>query len=204
MDSEQGWTPIAAIDWDSRDIDSPLEGVTRRWRLRTNYEYTHSSGPSTIQIRLRGAAAGQTFTHPWSDGADRKADAYSNWFEDTDSSLGRAGRGYVEARLIAPPRVPLTGKLFSITLEAWDTNHEFDQGVDFEGRIQQAVLGVEMEVNKTLAHLFPLDSARRFRGQIVNHAVDSFDFVDDAAGCFLQKFRPGRVAVGGHAVHALD
>ena len=131
LDSEQSWIPIAAIDWDSRVIDSPHEGVTRRWRLRTNYEYTHSSGPSTIQIRLRGAAAGQTFTHPWSDGADRKADAYSNWFEDTDSSLGRAGRGYVEARLIAPPRVPLTGKLFSITLEAWDTNHESDQGVDF-------------------------------------------------------------------------
>jgi hypothetical protein len=27
--------------------------------------------------------------------------------------------GYIEARLIAPPRTPLTGKLFSIVLETW-------------------------------------------------------------------------------------
>ncbi len=130
LDSERGWIPIAAVDWNSLDIEMPLEGVTRRWRLRTTYEHSRSSGPSTVQIRLRGPVAGQTFTHPWSEGADRKVDAYSNWFEDAEALMGREGRGYVEARLVAPPRAPLSGKLYSVTLEAWDAELESEQAVE--------------------------------------------------------------------------
>lgn len=130
LDSERGWVTIAPIDWETRNIDSPMESESRRWRLRTNYEHARSSGPTTLQIRLRGTGSVPTFTHPWSEGADRKAEVYSNWFEDIDTEMGRSGRGYVEARLIAAPRTPLSGKIFSITLEAWDTDLEPEQAVE--------------------------------------------------------------------------
>lgn len=130
IDSERGWIPIAAIDWDDRDIDIPGLDEGRRWRLKTSYEHARSSGPATIQVRLRGPVTGPTFTHPWSEGADLKAEAYSNWFEDTESIVGSGGRGYVEVRLIAPPRTPLSGKLHSITLEAWDYNHNPERAAE--------------------------------------------------------------------------
>jgi len=120
LDSERGWVPITAIDWSDNGIPQPLENESRRWRLQTSYEHGPSSGPATVQIRLRGPKQVPTFTHPWSEGADRRADAYSNWYEDEGSLTASVNRGYIEARLIAPPRSPLKGKLYSVALEAWD------------------------------------------------------------------------------------
>ena len=126
LESEKGWTPIAAFDLDESAILSPEDGALRRWRLETSYEHARSSGPATLQIRLRGAEGDPVFTHPWSEGADRMAEAYSNWFEDAALSLSSTGRGYLEARLIAPPRTPLTGKLYSVSIEAWDRSEQVD------------------------------------------------------------------------------
>jgi len=120
ISSEKGWIPIAAIDWNSNGIEWYSGLQETRWRLRTSYEHRRASGPSTIQVRLRGTAVGPTFTHPWSEGADRKVDAYSNWFEFSSQSIGLGGRGYIEARLIAPPRIPLSAKIYSVVLEAWE------------------------------------------------------------------------------------
>lgn len=120
LESEKGWTPIGVFDLDSDGMPSAEDGTTRRWRLETSYEHARSSGPVTLQIRLRGNEGGAVFTHPWSEGADRLADAYSNWFEESVASLSAGGKGYVEARLIAPPRTPLTGRLYSVSMEIWD------------------------------------------------------------------------------------
>lgn len=131
IDSERGWIPVAAIDWDNREIAVPGADEGRRWRLKTSYEHEGSSGPATIQVRLRGPVTGPTFTHPWSEGADLKTEAYSNWFEDTESIVvSRSGRGYVEVRLISPPRTPLSGRLHSITLEAWDYSQYPERAVE--------------------------------------------------------------------------
>ncbi|MDT8298559.1 MAG: hypothetical protein RQ801_09685, partial [Spirochaetaceae bacterium] len=54
LDSERGWVPITAIDWSDNGIPKPLENESRRWRLQTSYEHGPSSGPATVQIRLRG------------------------------------------------------------------------------------------------------------------------------------------------------
>ncbi len=134
LDSSRGWTPIASIDWESNDMAPPAAGVSRRWRLHTSYEHSRSSSPATVQIRLRTAAQQTpTFTHPWSQGADIKADVYSNWYEDIDSISGWDGRGFVEARFITPPRTPVNGKLFSITLEAWDIHIESERATESSG-----------------------------------------------------------------------
>jgi len=120
INSERGWTPLAAIDWDSNEIVQYSELQETRWRLRTSYEHGRASGPSTMQIRLRGVTIGPTFTHPWSEGLDRRIDAYSNWFDFSDQSTEFSGRGYIEARLITPPRIPLSAKIHSVALEAWE------------------------------------------------------------------------------------
>ena len=120
LESERGWTTIGSFDLGRAELPVLPEEASRRWRLETSYEHAGSSGPVTLQIRLRGVENGAVFTHPWSEGADRLADAYSNWFEETGASLSAGARGFVEARLIAPPRTPLTGRLYSVRLEAWD------------------------------------------------------------------------------------
>jgi len=120
ISSEEGWIPLAAINWDSDGIEQHSGSEETRWRLRTNYEHRRASGPSTMQIRFRGAAIGPTFSHPWSEGADRKVDAYSSWFEFSNQSIRMNGRGYIEAKLMAPPRIPLSAKIYSVVLEVWE------------------------------------------------------------------------------------
>lgn|GEM_PF-655205 len=121
ISSEKGWIPLSAIDWDSSGIEQHSNLQETKWRLRTSYEHSRASGPSTMQIRLRGTTMGPTFTHPWSEGADRKVAAYSNWFEFSSQSIKMSGRGYIEARLISPPRIPLSARIYSVILEAWET-----------------------------------------------------------------------------------
>jgi hypothetical protein len=177
LDSERGWVPVAAVDWDSRGIVLPGQDDTRRWRLKTNYEHGRSSGPATVQVRLRGPVTGPTFTHPWSEGADRKADTYSNWFEDTESIVGREGRGYVEVRLIAPPRTPLSGRLHSITLEAWDYNTNTEQAVETPaGPVVQ------------LAYARPLPTARQSSGNSANENAVNPELGPEAAMAFSLSF----------------
>ncbi len=121
LSSERGWMPIGTVDWDTADIPSLMPGETRKWRLESSYEHERAGGQATVQIRLRGAESAPTFTHPWSEGTDTRAVSYSNWYESEDSAkLGR-GKELIEVRLVAPPRRPLTGKLYSVVLETWDT-----------------------------------------------------------------------------------
>jgi len=120
ISSEEGWIPLVAIDWDSDEIEQHLESEENRWRLRTSYEHRRTSGPSKMQIRFRGEAIGPTFSHPWSEGTDREVDAYSNWFELSSQSIKMNGRGYIEAKLMTPPRIPLSAKVYSVILEVWE------------------------------------------------------------------------------------
>src|SRR5580704_14459943 len=48
--------------------------------------------------------------------------------------------------------------------------------------------------------LLPLDRTRRFRGHVVDDAVDAAYFVDDAGGGAAEHLVRERVVVGGHAV----
>src|ERR1700740_2332110 len=52
----------------------------------------------------------------------------------------------------------------------------------------------------THAPSLPLDRPRRFRGDVVDHAVDAAHLVDDAGRHLAQEFMGKRVVVGGHAV----
>ncbi|MCK5734974.1 MAG: hypothetical protein KAH21_00795, partial [Spirochaetaceae bacterium] len=148
LDSERGWTIISSIDWDSINITPRMNGVERKWRLYTSYEHSRSSSPSTVQIRFRNASTIPTFTHPWSEGADVKADVYSNWYEGENSLLVQSGSTLIEARFISPPRTPITGKLYTIKLEAWDNRLDSEQAVESTGPVVQ------------LAYARPLPTAR--------------------------------------------
>ena len=133
LDSQRGWMEVTSIDWEKLDIPPVASGGSRNWRLHTTYDYSHSSGPTTIQVRFRSVSTVPIFTHPWQEGVETKADVYSNWFEDTDTLLGVDGRFLVEARFIAPPHTPVTGRLFSVTLEAWDKDNESEEIVKSAG-----------------------------------------------------------------------
>ena len=59
----------------------------------------------------------------------------------------------------------------------------------------------------TVAYLllsFPLNRARRFGCDIVNHSVDTFDFIADSSAHFVKDFPGETEIVGGHAVGACD
>jgi hypothetical protein len=124
LDSERGWTPVTTVNLDGAGLDIPAAEELRKWRLRTSYEQDHSTGEATIQVRIMSKAAGPVFTHPWTNGSDRKNFTYSNWYENQTGLADRYNAAYVEARLIAPPRTPITGKLYGITLEVWDNKSE--------------------------------------------------------------------------------
>ena len=52
--------------------------------------------------------------------------------------------------------------------------------------------------------LFEFDRCGRFAGAVVEHAVDAFDFVDDAARGLLQDFPRQLGALGGHEIGGGD
>ena len=118
LESENGWTPITTLDWSALALSSG--NATRRWRLSTSYEHAASTGPATIQIRFRDGSTSPVFTHPWSEGRHPLDATESNWYQGAMDALSSGGRSLVEARLVAPPRTPLSGTLYSVTLEAWE------------------------------------------------------------------------------------
>ena len=120
LDSSRDWTIIAVIDWNSIDNRTVVKKSARLWRLRSRYEHQGPGGPATVQIRIRNQAGKSIFTHPWTQNAQRTAEAYSNWFEDPGRQVDSGSRSIVEAKLIASPRVALQGKLYSVSMEAWD------------------------------------------------------------------------------------
>lgn len=116
LDSNHGWILVGTIDWPQSWLSSSAE--VRRYRLRSRYEHASSGAPSTIQIRTRNQSAVSVFTHPWAQSAESSSESYSNWYEDFDGKI-EGGQSLVEARLISPPRTPIAGKLYSVTLETW-------------------------------------------------------------------------------------
>lgn len=55
-------------------------------------------------------------------------------------------------------------------------------------------------VHKDVLRLFPLNGRRRFAADIINYAVDAFDFIDDAVGYFAQQRIRQLCPVCGHKV----
>ena len=144
----QGWVPVAILDLGKTDIREPA--ISKRWRLLSRYEYNGVGGPATLQVRFRGPIAGPTFTHPWTEGTDITSEAYSNWFEDRDNNkIISSERLYVDARLIAPPRTPLTGKLYGIILEVWD-NEEIESKHKYPADTNIADAGVRYAYSQPL------------------------------------------------------
>lgn len=175
LDSERGWVPVAAVNWDGSDLDVPTAEEVRKWRLRTSYEQDHSTGQATIQVRIRSTAANPVFTHPWTNGTDRKNLTYSNWYENQAGLAERDSVAYVEARLIAPPRTPLTGKLYGITLEAWD-----NQSANARSPERQAGPDVQ------LAYVRPLPNAPLKNG--TGGGKSAADFSPEASLSFALSF----------------
>ena len=55
-----------------------------------------------------------------------------------------------------------------------------------------------------MRELFPLDGARGFGGDVVDHAVDSLDLFDDAVHHLIQQL-PGQMHhFGGDSIDAVD
>src|SRR2546427_12166791 len=57
---------------------------------------------------------------------------------------------------------------------------------------------------RNLASSLPFDSPRRFRGNVVHHAVYRRDFVDDAVGDSREEVVRETGPVGGHGVFGGD
>jgi len=174
LDSERGWVTVGAVDWEKTHIQQPMENENRKWRLKTTYFLEENRGPATIQIRLRGPSGSPVFTLPWSDGGNYNYNkAYSNWYIDKDLSLGNSGRGYIEARLIAPPHTPLKGKIYSISLEGWDENISGGK----------AVKTIEEQNNVQLAYTRPLPFSKTAEPSDKENKIEdalefSLEFID--------------------------
>ena len=120
LDSSRGWTTIAVINWDSIADNSHKNKSPRIWRLCSRYEYQGSGGPVTLQIRIRNPIGTSLFTHEWTQSVQKENNSYSNWFEDTRRLVDSSERSIVEAKLIAPPRIPLQSTLYAVSMEAWE------------------------------------------------------------------------------------
>jgi len=120
LESDRDWIPVTAVKWEAGNLDFLSAEYRRKWRLRSSYEHEHAAGQVALQIRLRGSEPRLTFTHPWNESIKGRSHTHSNWFEEQGAGLIElGGTCYVEARLIAPPHTAVSGRLFEITLEAW-------------------------------------------------------------------------------------
>jgi len=176
LDSRRGWTEITSVDLNLPGIQAG--NAERKWRLHTSYEHSRSSSPTTIQIRLRNASAVPTFTHPWSEGADVKADVFSNWYEDPESLTGEDTRFVLEARFITAPRTPVTGKIYSITLEAQDV---------FSGR-EKSVETRAPDVQLAYARPLPTERPERGPASRQDEDADNPQLSPEAALAFSLSF----------------
>ena len=121
LESTRGWINVGTVNLAGGGrIESPGERVRRRWRVRTVYEHARSGGAAALQLRIRDNSANAVFTHPWSERVDRGAESYSNWYEESGGAVRLENLRVIEARLIAPPRTPLTATLYTVTIEAWE------------------------------------------------------------------------------------
>lgn len=120
LESTRGWMNVGTVDLRTRGVEAPGEGVRRRWRVKSVYEHPRSGGAAALQLRIRDNSADAVFTHPWSERADRGAESYSNWYEEMGEAVELENLRVIEARLVAPPRTPLTATLYTVTIEAWD------------------------------------------------------------------------------------
>ena len=120
LDSTRGWMNVGTVDLRTNALGAPGDRVRRRWRVKSVYEHPRSGGAAALQLRIRDNSADAVFTHPWSERADRGAESYSNWYEEMGEAVELENLRVIEARLVAPPRTPLTATLYTVTIEAWD------------------------------------------------------------------------------------
>lgn len=97
----------------------------------------------------------------------------------------------------------------------------FDQFIDTAGAVEETELRVEMEMDeigvrhtlfllgRLFTHsappvlkttLFPLDGRRRLGTDIVDHAVDALDLINDPVGNLAEQFRGKLHPIRGHAI----
>ena len=137
LDSNRDWIPIGSIDSNQLELLSKTSMEGQRFRLRSRYEHQSSGGPSTIQVRARNQSGVYVFTHPWAQSADSNSEFYSNWYEDGQGGMGKSP-SIIEARLIAPPRTPIVGKLYSISMEAWTLVKKNEKSPELGSGVQLA------------------------------------------------------------------
>src|SRR5439155_26938320 len=65
---------------------------------------------------------------------------------------------------------------------------------------EAGAIPIQTEPHSSRNSLLPLDSPRRFGGDVEHAAVDAFHFVDDPVGDFFEQFVRQLHPVGGHAV----
>lgn len=149
INSEKGWIDIGSINTEEiNSLESPVDGVIRKWRVKSSYSDNTIAGQSTIQIRLRSDSSNQQiFTQPWSEGKKGWKENYSNWYQtDFNGQLPLLEEKTVSSvRLIAPPGSSSPGMIYKVVLEAWDITSS-DNEENIQSIIQRAHVNTIPEI----------------------------------------------------------
>ena len=117
---DRGWVDIGKADLGDffRVPVSDSESI-RKWRVVVKYLDENRTGQTTLQIRLRGEGYTTLFTLPWNNISSVPSEQESNWYM-ADRMNPQNFLSVCSARLITPPGTVEPGKIYKITLEAWD------------------------------------------------------------------------------------
>ena len=117
---DRGWVDIGKADLSDffRMPVSDSESI-RKWRVVVRYLDENKTGQTTLQIRLRGEGYTTLFTLPWNHMNSVPSEEESNWYM-ADRMNPQNFLSICSARLITPPGTVEPGKIYKITLEAWD------------------------------------------------------------------------------------
>ncbi|MDA3811495.1 MAG: hypothetical protein PF518_14350 [Spirochaetaceae bacterium] len=150
INSDQDWTYLSGIDTSEiNSLESPADGVIRKWRVKSSYSDETIAGQSTVQIKLRTDTENNPlFTLPWSEGKKGWKENYSNWFQtEFNGHLPLLGeRSVSSVRLIAPPGSSSPGMIYKIELEAWDIVVSEEKKENLQSIIQKASMNVIPEI----------------------------------------------------------
>ena len=192
INSSNDWVDIISINTEEINaLTAPLDGIVRKWRIKSSYSDNTVAGQSTIQIKLH-SDSGKTpiFTLPWSEGKIGWKENYSNWFQtDFDGQLPLLGERAVSSiRMIAPPGSSNPGMIYKIELEAWDLNAA-EETESVQSVIQRAAISSIPEIKAV--NIEATDKQIQLHRKVPakdNALVFALTFINDSLGSDLPSF----------------
>jgi hypothetical protein len=127
VSDERGWVDIGQADLSNFfRIKTSSHDSTRKWRVVVTYLDENRTGQTTLQIRFRGEGFTTLFTLPWSQINSVPFSEESNWFI-AERMAPQSYNSLCSARLISPPGASQPGKIYKITLEAWEFSKKVER-----------------------------------------------------------------------------